>query len=1386
MMHNKLAAVLLALVLAFQIGGFVQGSGGSEHDVDPDQPGEFMPWNRDTDRNGIDDLLDTKTLNDPTDRSHVYVDYDHYPTGADRDALERIVDISFAPKYINTLCALDVPLSSLEDIRDLSGVIMVEEQLPMRTQLDVSTRTIKMRASSEYSDTVEDRYAFDGAGITIAILDTGVDDAHPAFEERYLGGYDATTAVETNPADNNGHGTSVAAIALGGGGGPDDEDNEYMGVAPMSKLIDVKVQQATTGFGQDFVRGVEWCIDQRDADREWDSEQQSYNGIDILSVSLGDGSNDDGSSATAQIVNTAHDHGLIVVCAVGNGNGQAIQAPASADKAIAVGAVNDQDTLDREDDSVQGDSNTGPRADDGDADQLDELKPDVVAPGVGIVTASNNHEVGDDYAPVSGTSAATPHVTGMMAVLKQASPSLKLDEGVKNLRLIMKRTSTFPEDLDPTPRTHDKQIDDKWNATYGFGLIDAHKAVWYARTSAQVGVNRLEFSKSNPNEGDQVYLDILVGENNGIDVEGGIVRVYKQSISSKNLLDETDLNGLTGSTTQPFDVANHPMVGGENKIIVTVTGIQGAGDVQREETVTANYKPIAELYTDESSKEEYIVIPGQTINFHGNASHDEEHHDLLYKFVLGDGTVQDFSTTSWIEYSFENGRYDVKLQVKDEYGAISNSDVCVVTANLDPTADAGDELIGGRGDPITFDGTALNDNDHDDPNDAIVLFEWDFDGDDEYEFEDDESGYATHTYDELGEFEAWFRVTDRWGAQDEDSVLVEVVEGKPPKADAGEDKVALIGEEITFNGIGTDEDGTIESYQWNFDEGSGWRTYESGDAVFTYNSHGEYDVRFKVQDNDENTVTDEMNVRVHREPKARIASPENDDSYSSDENIPFDGSGSSDPDGTSLSYSWFSDVDGSIGSTKSFSKQLTYGRHKITLEVTDGDGASHSKTISIAVKDATDTPPTVSITTPTNDSWHQEGDSVRFSATGSDSDGDDLTYSWESGDDTYTGKSINLTLPVGEHDLKVYADDGRGGIGSDSVRVNINGQPIAIITDLDVQSPEGEPIKFDASDSYDPDGHQIVNYSWSSDIQGTFYQSSNKVTSYTLPVGNHTITLTVRDENGGKGTATGLVIVKNEIDWSIELSADPSTLTSTYIDPANFVITGKNDKGSGKAVIISAENVPAGWTVTYLTSDMTTIIGDGMWSLDPHSQDTFIVRVEVPKDAKVIQPTRIKIIGTMIEGVQDTVELTVIVGVYRSVAININSNSVLINTAGDSVDLELTVSNKGNAEDTFTFGSNVPPGWKVAFEGGESIVVARDGQEKVKVKISSPSKGKRSELIDLSIWATSNGDSDANNSVTVTLKILAEKEDDAIIGFTLPIVVVGITCAVLISRKRRK
>ncbi|WP_258907171.1 S8 family serine peptidase [Actinokineospora sp. UTMC 2448] len=232
-----------------------------------------------------------------------------------------------------------------------------------------------------------------GADATVAVLDSGVDETHPDLAGAVVGARDFTGSGATD--DRFGHGTHVAATITG--------DGRYRGVAPDARLLNGKVLDDTgTGSESGVIAGMEWAAAQ---------------GADVINLSLGSPFPSDGTDPMALAVNRiTADTGALFVVSAGNAGPAdgSIGSPGAADAALTVGAVDRADAL-------AGFSSRGPRA--GDA----AIKPDLTAPGVGIVAARAAHGVIGDpvderHVALSGTSMATPHVAGAAAILAAQHP----------------------------------------------------------------------------------------------------------------------------------------------------------------------------------------------------------------------------------------------------------------------------------------------------------------------------------------------------------------------------------------------------------------------------------------------------------------------------------------------------------------------------------------------------------------------------------------------------------------------------------------------------------------------------------------------------------------------------------------------------------------------------------------------------------------------------------------------------------------------------------------------------------------------------------------------------------------------------------------------------
>ncbi|GAA2606558.1 S8 family serine peptidase [Actinomadura fulvescens] len=236
-----------------------------------------------------------------------------------------------------------------------------------------------------------------GEGVTVGVLDTGIDAGHPDLAGAVAASKDFTGNAN-GVQDGNGHGTHVASIITGDG----VADRRMRGVAPGARLAVGKVlDDRGMGTVSQVIAGMEWAAGQR---------------LRVVNVSLGVSLPSDGSDPLSTAVNTltARTGTLFVVASGNEGADESVGAPGVADAALTVGAVDD-------DDRRADFSSSGPRPGDG------AVKPDITAPGVEITAARARgteigDPVGDHYVQASGTSMATPHVAGAAALLAQAHP----------------------------------------------------------------------------------------------------------------------------------------------------------------------------------------------------------------------------------------------------------------------------------------------------------------------------------------------------------------------------------------------------------------------------------------------------------------------------------------------------------------------------------------------------------------------------------------------------------------------------------------------------------------------------------------------------------------------------------------------------------------------------------------------------------------------------------------------------------------------------------------------------------------------------------------------------------------------------------------------------
>ncbi len=274
--------------------------------------------------------------------------------------------------HIIPAVSMDTSKDNIYKLATQNFVVKIWPNAEVKAMLDTSVSDI----GAKY---VWSTYGYDGSGITIGIIDTGIDAKHVALDDMdddlstndpkviafkdFVNGLDDLDPTDGMDAyDDNGHGTHVAGIAAGTGA----PDYKYIGVAPGAKLVGIKVlDDQGSGTLETVIAGIEWAVDNKD----------KYN-IRVINLSLGASlTQNDGTSPIAIAIDKAVLSGIVACVAAGNEGPRpnTISSPGDAHLAITVGAAYDS-----------GEGTKGAVASFSSVDPTDDgrVKPDITAPGL--------------------------------------------------------------------------------------------------------------------------------------------------------------------------------------------------------------------------------------------------------------------------------------------------------------------------------------------------------------------------------------------------------------------------------------------------------------------------------------------------------------------------------------------------------------------------------------------------------------------------------------------------------------------------------------------------------------------------------------------------------------------------------------------------------------------------------------------------------------------------------------------------------------------------------------------------------------------------------------------------------------------------------------------
>jgi subtilisin family serine protease len=277
-----------------------------------------------------------------------------------------------------------------------------------------------------------------GTGVTVGLLDTGVDATHPDLTGKIVGWQDFV-GNQTTPYDDHGHGTHTAGTIAGG-----NTSGTAIGVAPGAHIIAGKIFNADGSSTEDIIlKGMQWIANPS-------GDPSKHDGPALVSNSWGGGppsGTDPADEVECQALASWVKLGILPVFAAGNAGPDAgtVGLPGACPTALTVGATDQND-------DVTDFSSRGPVT----WKSSTAIKPDVAAPGLDVLSA----KPGGGYQTMSGTSMATPHVSGLAALVYQANPNATVDQVAK---IIM--------------GSADHLGAAGINPDYGAGRIDALKAI---------------------------------------------------------------------------------------------------------------------------------------------------------------------------------------------------------------------------------------------------------------------------------------------------------------------------------------------------------------------------------------------------------------------------------------------------------------------------------------------------------------------------------------------------------------------------------------------------------------------------------------------------------------------------------------------------------------------------------------------------------------------------------------------------------------------------------------------------------------------------------------------------------------------------------------------